>query len=234
MGLYKKGRLNRMYLAISGNIGSGKSSLTQMLSERYALTPVYESVSENPYLEDFYKDMTRQDTTTGRGEPVRYSFHSQVFFLAKRLEQHLGVVNLGADVVQDRTVFEDAGIFARNLFASGNMDSRDWSTYQALYAGILPALRTPDLLVHIEASLPTLRARIASRGRDFEQGISDEYLERLNWLYREWVEGYSHSSTVKIDGDTQDFVHDSAAFADICSRIEAAGLHLPLLRSSTD
>lgn len=222
MGSYRKGRLNRMYLAISGNIGSGKSSLTQMLSERYALTPVYESVSENPYLEDFYQNMTR------------YSFHSQVFFLAKRLEQHLGTINGGDNVVQDRTVFEDAGIFARNLFASGHMDSRDWSTYGALYAGILPALRVPDLLVHIEASLPTLRARIATRGRDFEQGITDEYLERLNWLYREWVEGYTHSSVVQIDGDTQDFVHNPAAFEEICSRIEAQGLHLPLLRSSTD
>ena len=152
----------------------------------------------------------------------------------QRLEQHLGTINGGDNVVQDRTVFEDAGIFARNLFASGHMDSRDWSTYGALYAGILPALRVPDLLVHIKASLPTLRARIATRGRDFEQGITDEYLERLNWLYREWVEGYTHSSVVQIDGDTQDFVHDPAAFADICSRIEAQGLHLPLLRSSTD
>ena len=222
MGIDTKGRLNRMYLAISGNIGSGKSSLTQMLSERYALTPVYESVSENPYLEDFYRDMDR------------YSFHSQVFFLAKRLEQHLGTINAGSDVVQDRTVFEDAGIFARNLFASGHMDARDWGTYGALYAGILPALRVPDLLVHIEASLPTLRARIASRGRDFEQGITDEYLERLNWLYREWVESYRHSSVVVVNGDELDFVHNAAAFENICSRIEAQGLHLPLLRLSTD
>nr|WP_246350740.1 deoxynucleoside kinase [Deinobacterium chartae] len=189
-----------------------------MLSRRYNLAPVYESVDENPYLADFYADM------------LRYSFHSQVFFLAKRLEQHLQLIN-GADfVIQDRTVFEDANIFARNLYESGKMDTRDWETYQALYRGILPALRTPDLLIHIDASLPTLRRRIGKRGRAFEQDIPDAYLEGLGRLYGEWVGGYRLSPLVRVPGDELDFVQDPSAFEWICERIADLGFREPILR----
>ncbi|WP_027482740.1 deoxynucleoside kinase [Deinococcus pimensis] len=207
-----------MYLAISGNIGSGKSTLTALLSERYGLAPVYEAVDTNPDLQDFYADMRR------------YSFHSQVFFLSKRLEQHLTLVNGAAGAIQDRTVFEDANIFARNLFETGQMDARDWETYLGLYQGILPALRTPDLLLHIDAGLPTLRSRIAKRGRDYEQTIPDAYLTGLNRLYDEWVAAYGHSPVIRVPGDEIDFVADPGGFTWICERIEALGFGVPLLR----
>ncbi|ADV68451.1 deoxynucleoside kinase [Deinococcus maricopensis] len=207
-----------MYLAVSGNIGSGKSTLTGMLAEKYGLNAVYEPFEENPYLQDFYGDMRR------------FAFHSQVFFLSKRLEQHLRVVNGAPHVIQDRTVFEDANIFARNLHAGGHMDDRDWRTYLGLFEGILPALRTPDLLVHIDASLPTLRARIGRRGRTYEQAIPDAYLGGLNDLYGQWVEGYTHSPVVRVPGDELDFVADADAFAWVCERIEAHGFGTPLLR----
>jgi deoxyadenosine/deoxycytidine kinase len=206
-----------MYLAVSGNIGSGKSSLTELLSGRYGLQAVYEAVSENPYLEDFYHDM------------ARYSFHSQIFFLSRRLEQHLLVINGASGVIQDRTLFEDAMIFAQNLYATGKMDARDWETYFSLYCSILPALRSPDLLIYIRASLPTLRQRIAKRGRDFEQEMSDDYLEGLNVLYAQWLEGYGYSRVLVIDGDELDFISDPSAFETICSRIEALDLGIPLL-----
>jgi len=207
-----------VYLAVSGNIGSGKSTLTGLLSERYNLAPVYEAVDTNPYLEDFYGDMRR------------YSFHSQVFFLSKRLEQHLSLINGASGVIQDRTVFEDAGIFARNLFETGQMEARDWETYCGLYRGILPALREPDLLIHIDANLGTLQRRIAKRGRDFEQAIPEAYLAGLNRLYDGWVAQYAHSPVVRVPGDEIDFVQDPAGFAWVCERIEALGFGVPLLR----
>lgn len=206
-----------MYLAISGNIGSGKSSLTALLSGRYGLAPVYEAYQENPYLEDFYRDMRR------------YSFHSQVFFLSKRLEQHLTLINGAGGVIQDRTVFEDANIFARHLFETGQMEPRDWETYCGLYHGILPALRVPDLLIHLDASLETLRKRIGRRGRDYERSIPDAYLAGLNTLYEGWVAAYDHSPVIRVPGDRLDFVNDPAAFGWICDRIEALGFGVPLL-----
>lgn len=207
-----------MYLALSGNIGSGKSTLTRMLAERYGLRPVYEPYAENPYLEDFYRDMRR------------YSFHSQVYFLSRRLEQHLTVVQATHEVVQDRTVFEDAHIFARHLYASGQMEERDWATYQELYRGILPALRTPDLLIHIGASLPTLRRRIALRGRDYEQDLPGEYLLGLNRLYEDWVGSFDACPVLRLDGDRLDFVQDAAAFEWVCAQVRGHGFELPLLR----
>ncbi|MEF2280324.1 deoxynucleoside kinase [Deinococcus sp. YIM 134068] len=207
-----------MYLAVSGNIGSGKSTLTRMLAERYGLRPVYEPYAENPYLEDFYRDMRR------------YSFHSQVYFLSRRLEQHLHLVTGARYVIQDRTVFEDANIFARNLFESGQMEARDWATYRGLYEGILPALRVPDLLIHIDASLPTLRGRIAQRGRDYEQAIPDAYLEGLNRLYDLWVRAFDACPVVRVPGDQLDFVADPAAFRWVCDRVQGYGFGLPLLR----
>ncbi|MDV6374490.1 deoxynucleoside kinase [Deinococcus arenicola] len=207
-----------MYLAVSGNIGSGKSTLTRMLAERYGLRPVYEPYADNPYLEDFYRDMRR------------YSFHSQVYFLSRRLEQHLNLVTGARYVIQDRTVFEDANIFARNLYESGQMEERDWATYRGLYEGILPALRVPDLLIHIDASLPTLRRRIALRGRSYEQDIPDAYLAGLNRLYDTWIAEFDACPVLRVPGDELDFVADPTAFERVCARIGAYGFGLPLLR----
>jgi deoxyadenosine/deoxycytidine kinase len=145
-----------MYIAIAGNIGSGKSTLTALLAEAFGLKPVYEAVSENPYLEDFYRDM------------ASYAFHSQVFFLARRVRQHLLEVNGNPRVVQDRTVYEDAFVFAKNLHREGFLSRRDWETYMDLFQSVSPALRKPDLLIYLRASFPTLKARIAKRGRPFD------------------------------------------------------------------
>ncbi|PZA06543.1 MULTISPECIES: deoxynucleoside kinase [unclassified Meiothermus] len=183
-----------MYIAIAGNIGSGKSSLTTLMAKEYGLRPVYEAVDENPYLSDFYADMGR------------WAFHSQVFFLAKRLKQHLEEVNRHPRVVQDRTVFEDAAIFACNLYRQGYLSERDWQTYQQLYEGIAPALRKPDLLIYIRASLSTLQQRIAKRGREYERRIPTDYLRALNRLYEGWIGDYALSPKLVLEGDRLDFV----------------------------
>lgn len=183
-----------MYLAIAGNIGSGKSSLTALLSEAFGLRPVYEAVSENPYLEDFYRNM------------AAYAFHSQVFFLARRLRQHLLEVNGQDRVVQDRTLYEDALVFARHLYREGYLSERDWRTYLDLFQSLAPALRKPDLLLYLRASLPTLRARIAKRGRPFEREIPDRYLLGLNRLYEELMADWDLSPVYVVEADRVDFV----------------------------
>ena len=153
-----------------------------------------------------------------------------MYFLSRRLEQHLNLVTGARYVIQDRTVFEDANIFARNLFESGQMETRDWATYLGPYEGILPALRVPDLLIHIDASLPTLRKRITQRGRDYEQNIPDAYLLGLNRLYDEWIRAFDACPVVRVPGDRLDFVHDPAAFQWVCDRVQGYGFGLPLLR----
>lgn len=183
-----------MYLAIAGNIGSGKSTLTALLAEAFGLKPVYEAVSENPYLEDFYREMRA------------YAFHSQVFFLARRLRQHLLEVNGRTGVVQDRTVYEDAFVFAQHLYREGYLSERDWRTYLDLFHGVAPALRKPDLLLYLRASLPTLRARIEKRGRPFEKAIPDRYLLGLNALYEELIAGWDLSPVQVVEADQLDFV----------------------------
>ncbi|MBS3965822.1 MAG: deoxynucleoside kinase [Truepera sp.] len=183
-----------MYLAVSGNIGVGKSTIVSLLAQEYGLTPVFEAVDENPYLEDFYRDMPR------------YAFHSQMFFLAKRLKQHLMLVNPGNRIIQDRTVYEDADVFARNLFDEGVMDRRDYGSYTLMVTAIKQALRPPDLLLYLRASLPTLRQRIALRGRSYESAISDSYLLRLNALYDHFIAQYDLSEVVVIDADDLDIV----------------------------
>jgi deoxyadenosine/deoxycytidine kinase len=206
-----------MYIAIAGNIGSGKSTLTGLLAERYGLLPVYETVDENPYLADFYSDMGR------------WSFQSQVFFLAKRLRQHLEQINPAQHVVQDRTIYEDAFIFAQNLRVSGHLAERDWQTYLALYEGIAPALRKPDLLIYVRASVETLQAHIARRGRDYEQRIPLEYLASLNRLYEAWIGAYDLSPVLVISSDSVNYADDEETRELMYRMLEAYGLSTPLV-----
>ncbi|WP_457628855.1 deoxynucleoside kinase [Oceanithermus sp.] len=201
-----------MYIAIAGNIGSGKSTLTGLLAERYRLHPVYEAVEENPYLADFYHDMKS------------WAFHSQVFFLAKRLDQHLSEINQRRRVVQDRTVFEDAHVFARNLHRTGYLDGRDWATYTALFQGVARALRQPDLLIYIHASVDTLKERIAKRGRDYERAIPEEYLAALNQLYEEWVGSVKDVPVLTLPGDELDFVENPEDRRWVYQQLEVRGL----------
>lgn len=208
-----------MYLAIAGNIGSGKSSLTKIVAERYGLQPVFEAVDENPYLTDFYEDMQR------------YAFHSQIFFLARRLQQHVEQVNPGQHIVQDRTVYEDAAIFAHNLFRQGIMQERDYRSYELLYEGVRQALRPPDLLVYLQTSLPKLQQHIRLRGRGYEARITDEYLLQLHELYEEWIASYDSSRVLILPGDELDFVHNAADREHVFSLLEQHGLPRPLIDS---
>jgi len=185
-----------MFVAIAGNIGSGKSSLTSLLHQKFGWAPYFESVDDNPYLQDFYADMRR------------WSFHLQVYFLSKRFMLHREISDSGSSVVQDRSIYEDAEIFAVNLHAIGMMDDRDYNNYRSLYRAMTAYLKAPDLLIYLRASVPTLQRQIRLRGRDFEQGIETSYLEQLNALYEDWVGRYDLGPTLVIDCDISDFVHD--------------------------
>ena len=207
-------------MAIAGNIGAGKSTLTRLLSATFNLAPVYEAVEENPYLEDFYRDMRR------------YAFHSQMFFLGKRLEQHLAQVNPAQRVIQDRTIYEDAAIFARNLFAEGILSERDYSSYRQMYEAISRTLRPPDLLIYLEASLPTLRRHIAQRGRNYEAEIEDEYLKRLNDLYGSWIRSYDLSELLVLPADELDFVQRESDRERVLELVEQRGLSRPFVSVS--
>lgn len=184
----------KKFVAVAGNIGAGKSTLVQLVCERMGWEPYYEPVAENPYLEDFYREMNL------------WSFHSQVFFITHRLRSHKDLLAHPTSVVQDRTVYEDAEIFARNLFLQGNIGERDYQTYRNLYHLLVEMLDPPDLVVYLRASVPTLQRRIAQRGRDFESRIPDEYLARLNDLYEEWIATFSLCPVLTIPSDDINFV----------------------------
>ena len=207
-----------MYVAVAGTIGAGKSTLTGLLAARYNLRPVYEAVDENPYLTDFYDDMRR------------WAFHSQMFFLATRLRQHLDQVNPQDRVIQDRTIDEDASVFARTLFEDGLMDARDFGVYGGMYAAVRQTLRPPDLLVYLRASLPTVRRHITLRGRDFEQGVSDAYLERLEVRYERWIASYDVAPVVVVDADRFDVVARPADRDAVFDLLERQGLAPPVVR----
>lgn len=196
-----------MFVAVAGNIGAGKSSLTALLAERFALEPIFEAVEENPYLADFYKDMPR------------YAFHSQMFFLSRRLQQHVSQVNPGRRVIQDRTIYEDAEIFARNLHETNVLGARDFSVYTDMVGAVRGVLRPPDLLVYLRASLPTLRRHIAQRGRVYEQNLGDAYLLRLGTLYERWFGLYALSPKLALEVDALDFVNDPTALSTVLERL---------------
>ncbi len=183
------------FVAVAGNIGSGKSSLTRLLSQAMGWQAMYESVEDNPYLSDFYRDMRR------------WSFQLQVYFLSNRFRNHKAITEGTASVILDRVIYEDAEIFARNLFEIGNMEERDYRNYVALYDVMTEYLHPPDLLVYLRADVGTLVRQIALRGRDFEQSIKSEYLEQLNRHYEAWVGRYAKGKLLIVESDNLDFVN---------------------------
>ena len=198
----------KRFIAIAGNIGVGKSTLTGLLAQRLDWQPFYEAVDDNPYLADFYTDM------------ARWSFHSQVFFLSRRLQHHRSIVDHAGSVVQDRSVYEDAEVFAANLARQGQMSQRDYATYRALYEGIRVFLPPPDLLVYLRASVPTLQNRIRMRGRSFEQDIDPRYLGQLHTLYEEWIDGFTLCPVLTVPADELDFVWHTPHLELIIEKIE--------------
>lgn len=210
--------MRKVFVAVAGNIGAGKSSLTGLLSERLGWKPFYEAVAENPYLVDFYQDMTR------------YAFHSQIFFLSRRLRHHRELLDFPGSVVQDRSVYEDAEVFARALYSQGHIGARDYATYRELYEVLVRFLPPPDLIVYLKASVPTLLQRISLRGRSFERSIDPAYLERLNRLYDGWMEGFDQCPRLTLPADDLDFVHEDSDLELVIRRIRASlGLNEPVV-----
>jgi len=197
----------KRFVAVAGNIGVGKSTLTALLSEQLNWEPFFEAVNDNPYLADFYGDMQR------------WSFHSQIYFLSRRLRHHWQLLQRTNSVVQDRTVYEDAEIFARNLHQQGSMDERDYCSYRELYDVVTTVLPPPDLIVYLRASIPTLRERIRRRGRQYEQNIATTYLKQLNELYEKWVNGFSLCPVLSVPSDDMDFVLHPGHLALITDKI---------------
>jgi deoxyadenosine/deoxycytidine kinase len=183
-------------VAVAGNIGAGKSSLVDWLRQHFALTPFFEPNNENPYLSDFYSDMPG------------FAFRSQVFFLIRKFRLHRQMEQEENDVIQDRTIYEDAEIFAANLHRQGTIDDRDWATYQELYTTLRDELRPPDLLIFLRCPVKVIQQRIKRRGRSFEQGVPTSYLKSLDRLYTEWFQSYRLSPTLVIDTDRLDYVQN--------------------------
>ncbi len=198
----------KYYVAIAGNIGVGKTTLTRLLSARLGWEPFFEAASENPYLADFYRDMSA------------WAFHSQVFFLARRLHHHRQLLAHAGSVIQDRTVYEDAEVFASNLHRQGYLSERDWCCYRDLYDALVTLLAPPDLLIYLRASVETLAERIARRGRDFERTLSPTYLAQLNELYEAWIASFRLCPILTIPADDLDFVRTPAHLDLIIARVE--------------
>ena len=189
--------VGKKFVAIAGNVGVGKSTLTRLLSERMDWEPFYEAVDDNPYLADFYSNMQA------------WSFHSQIFFLTRRLRHHRQLLDHPKSVIQDRSVYEDAEIFARNLYEQGHMAQRDYGSYRELYEVLTQFLPAPDMVIYLRASVATLQKRIRMRGREFEQAIDPAYLERLNRLYEDWIARFKLSPVLVVPSDDLDFVANS-------------------------
>ena len=198
-----------MHVAIAGNIGAGKTTLTQLLAKHYKWEAQLEDVVENPYLDDFYNQMER------------WSFNLQVYFLNSRFRQVLQIRESGKDIIQDRTIYEDANIFAPNLHAMGLMTNRDFENYSSLFGLMESLVQSPDLIIYLRSSIPNLVAQIHKRGRDYENSISIDYLSRLNERYEAWIHGYTKGKLLIIDVDDLDFVENEEDLRFIISKIDA-------------
>lgn len=196
-------------IAIAGNMGSGKSTLVDFLSRTYGVTPFYEPNDENPYLADFYKDMKS------------WAFQSQLYFLSNKFRLHQELDRQAGVVALDRTIFEDAEIFATALYQMRKISKRDWGTYQGFYGAILDAIRPPDLMIYLRCSMRTLRQRIRLRGRKMERDVPLAYLKRLERLYDSWIESYEMSDVLVLETDNLDYIHDLVHRLDVMQRIEA-------------
>ncbi len=211
----------KVFCAVAGNIGSGKSTLTRLLAERFAWRAYYEHVEGNPYLSDFYARMQR------------WSFHLQIYFLSKRFQHHQEILAAPDSVIQDRTIYEDAEIFARNLHDMGHLDDRDFENYRELFAVMTQFLRPPDLLIYLRTSVPVLLERIRLRGRDFEREIPADYLERLNAYYEDWIAGFDLAPLLVVETDARNLVEErqeqEIVARQVQRKIEATrGFALPL------
>ena len=198
----------KKFVAVAGNIGVGKSTLVGMLCDRLEWQPFYEPVSENPYLADFYANMSA------------WAFHSQIFFLTRRLRIHYELSQHPGSVIQDRSLYEDAEIFAQNLYLQGFMQERDYLSYRELYETAIQLLPPPDLMIYVRASVPTLMNRISKRGRDYERTITSEYLQSLNDLYETWISNFVLCPVLTIPADDMDYVAHSGHLNLIIDKVD--------------
>ena len=198
-----------MHVAIAGNIGAGKTTLSQLLAKHYKWEAQLEDVVDNPYLDDFYNQMER------------WSFNLQVYFLNSRFRQVLQIRESGKNIIQDRTIYEDANIFAPNLHAMGLMTNRDFENYSSLFGLMESLVQSPDLIIYLRSSIPNLVSQIHKRGRDYENSISIDYLSRLNERYEAWIHGYTKGKLLIIDVDNLDFVENEEDLGFIINKIDA-------------
>ncbi len=197
-----------MHIAVVGNIGAGKTTLTELLAKHYQWEAQYESVEENPYLEDFYQDMKR------------WSFNLQIFFLNSRFKQIIEIQKGKKQIIQDRTIYEDAYIFAANLHDMGLMTSRDYNNYLSMFESVKEFIKAPDLLIYLKASVPTLVNQIQRRGREYESGIRLDYLSKLNDRYENWIGNYKEGKLLTISVDKVNFADKPEDLGEIIQRID--------------
>ncbi len=202
-------KITPKHIAVAGNIGAGKTTLTEMLAKHFNWEPYFEDVEHNPYLADFYEDMPR------------WSFNLQVYFLNSRIRQQIAISAEKKTVIQDRTIFEDAAIFAPNLYEMGLMPHRDFENYQTLFGSLKQLVNPPDLLIYLKASVPKLVDQIQKRGREYEENIRLDYLKRLNEFYNKWIDSYKEGALLVIDLDKLDFEENKEDFAEVVGRINA-------------
>ncbi len=198
-----------MHIAVAGNIGAGKTTLAGLLAKHYKWTPHYEDVEENPYLNDFYNDMQR------------WSFNLQIYFLNSRFQQIADIRKSGETVIQDRTIYEDAEIFAPNLHSMGLMSTRDFKNYKSLFDRMVSFIQPPDLLIYLRASIPTLVNQIQKRGREYETSIRLDYLNQLNERYEKWIGGYQLGELLIVNVDNLDFTDKPEDLSSIIDKIDA-------------